>query len=451
MTTLESSVAQIEAPGEVTVRDAVATSRNGRAGDRLEEFTFWWLCALVVFGPLAFGAVERWAMLVLHGGSAVLLLLWAAQQWYQREVNVVVSPLYVPLAAFITVIGVQLVFGATAYRAATFEETLNYSAYGIIFFVATQSLTSRKRLSRFAVVLCTFGFLLAAFSIVQDLTSNGKLYWLRAPRVSSSIFGPYVNHNHFAGMMEMLAVIPLVLVIRAYYQGPKRVLAGFAAAIIGLSIFMSASRGGVLAFMAQLAFVGATTLMIARRRSSLVPLAGVVLALAAAVCWVGLDTVMDRIQFTQWEMERKAMSDTKRIAITTDAVGMALERPLLGWGAGMFPLAYPAYRSFYNMKFVNQAHNDYIQLLVETGAAGFIAGLGFLVLLYRAGTHALLNPDPRSSDSIRLAALAGCTGIVVHSFLDFNMHIPGNAAMFFVLAALAAAPSKRRSGPARNH
>src|SRR5688572_3760178 len=139
---------------EVTVHDSVPLRSPSKIW--LQELVFWWLCALLIFGPLAFGAVERWSMFVLQSGSAVLLLLWAVQQWSEGELRIVGSPLYAPLAAFGLLIAVQLLAGSTAYRAVTLEEALNYVAYAIIFFVTTQVLSERKRLLRFATVISAF-------------------------------------------------------------------------------------------------------------------------------------------------------------------------------------------------------------------------------------------------------------------------------------------------------
>jgi O-antigen ligase len=380
-------------------------------------------------------------MFILHAGSVVLFGLWAAQQVISGELRIARSPLYGPLAAFAVLVAIQLA-GTTRYRSVTVDEALNYVSYGIIFFVATQSLSHRRQLVRFATVLATFGFLLAAFALIQELTSNGKLYWLRAPRVSTAMFGPYVNHSNYAGMMELLAMVPLVLAVRGRYTGSKAVLAGFAAALMGMTIFMSGSRGGMIAFFVQLLFVGLAVTLLQRRRTALFALIAVTLAVVAAVSWVGMDELLDRASFTKWRLEQEI--EDKRVTITRDALVMAKDRPVLGWGAGVFPTAYPAYRSFYNIKFVNQAHNDFAQLLVETGFAGFALGLWFLVLLYRRGVAAMANGDPHSSDVVRFAALAACTGVVVHSFFDFNMHIPANAAMFFALAAIVGTSTVRQ-------
>jgi len=89
---------------------------------------------------------------------------------------------------------------------------------------------------------------------------------------------------------------------------------------------------------------------------------------------------------------------------------------------------------------VNQAHNDYLQLLVETGLAGFAIAGWFLVLAFRQVSGKIKNWTETASGALTVAALLGCVGILVHSFLDFNLQIPANAALFYVLCAIAAAP-----------
>jgi O-antigen ligase len=138
-----------------------------------------------------------------------------------------------------------------------------------------------------------------------------------------------------------------------------------------------------------------------------------------------------------------------RVQIARDSVAMIKERPLMGWGLGTFTTVYPKYRTFYADLFINAAHNDYVQVLTETGTLGFAAVLGFLVLVYLRGFRKLRGPGLDLTQAATLAALLGVTGILVHSFVDFNLQIPANAAMFYVLAAIAAAsfrPTSRRRG-----
>jgi O-antigen ligase len=126
-----------------------------------------------------------------------------------------------------------------------------------------------------------------------------------------------------------------------------------------------------------------------------------------------------------------------RVTMLEDSLKMVRQRPLLGWGFGTFPVVYPSFRSFYTNLAVNAAHNDFVEVTVETGLLGFALMVAFIYLLYRNGLRRVQHwrHDPRASTA--LAALVGCTGLLVHSFSDFNLQVPANAALFFVLAALA--------------
>ncbi|HUK43260.1 MAG TPA: hypothetical protein VLW48_02335, partial [Candidatus Bathyarchaeia archaeon] len=116
-------------------------------------------------------------------------------------------------------------------------------------------------------------------------------------------------------------------------------------------------------------------------------------------------------------------------------------------GFGTFSAVYPQYRSFYTELMVNAAHDDFLEVTVETGLVGLGLAVAFIYLLYRNGLRAARNwrRDPRAG--MALAALVGCTGLVVHSFSDFNLQVPANAALFFALCAVATAGSAPEEWP----
>src|ERR1019366_7250516 len=161
------------------------------------------------------------------------------------------------------------------------------------------------------------------------------------------------------------------------------------------------------------------------------------LLMIASLVWLGGSELTRRLASIHSEAQTEINGGT-RLAIDRDCLHMLVKRPFLGWGLGTFPIVYPQFRSFYTTFFVNQAHNDYLQLLVETGLAGFSIAIWFLVLVFRQAAGKLKNWNQTSTGALTVAALLGCVGILVHSFLDFNLQIPANAALFYVLCALAA-------------
>ena len=99
----------------------------------------------------------------------------------------------------------------------------------------------------------------------------------------------------------------------------------------------------------------------------------------------------------------------------------------------------------YTTFFVSQAQNDYLQLLAETGIAGFAIAVWFLVLVFRQVATKLKDWNETSTGVLTVSALLGCVGILVHSLslLDFNLQSPANAALFYVLCAIAASQPLR--------
>jgi O-antigen ligase len=87
--------------------------------------------------------------------------------------------------------------------------------------------------------------------------------------------------------------------------------------------------------------------------------------------------------------------------------------------------------------FFDHAHNDYVEAVAETGLVGAALILSALALFLRLAFRRWGRPLQSQNDWFRLGAALGCCGLLVHSFLDFNLHIPANAAWFAVLAGLA--------------
>jgi len=396
------------------------------------------LCVVLAFGPLAFGAVQPWAICTLQLGATACLIVWALRQLTDGALKIHWNPLFVPALLFGALIGIQLALGRSAYWFATWQGALLWAAYGMLFFVATQCFRSTSSLKAFALFFTGYGFLIAIFAIVQQFTWNGNLYWVVHLRDGVWGYGPYVNHAHYAGLMEMLTPIPLVLAMMERWQKPQRTLLGFVALVMAGTIFLSKSAGGILAFTVQMAFFG---IMLAVRQRSR---AQMLLLLSFGVLLVIWLTTFSPGGIGEGIAKLGDAGRSGRVLMTKDSLKLIAQRPLLGWGLGTFPVVYPSVRSFHTNFLVNAAHNDYIQIAVETGLVGLLLALGFAVLLYRNGLRETAAWRTSVGGSVRMAALIGATGILVHSFWDFNLQIPANAALFFVLAAIATADRNGR-------
>ena len=394
---------------------------------------------LLMFGPIAFGAVEPWSMFVLEVGAAFLSLLWLAKQWLDGVVDIRWNPLYLPMAGFGLLILLQIVLRASAYPHDTVSGALLYGAYGMLCFLAGQTVIRSAQARKLAIILAIYGSLLAAFALLQGIAPNGKLYWVRTPRLGGWIYGPYVNHNHYAGLMELLVPIPLVISLTRLAHEKERIGAGVAAAVMTGTIFLSGSRGGMLAILVEFAVLG---LFLARQKRGIRIAIGVgafAVVLVSLLTWLGGKELTQRVSSISVEA-RSEISGGMRLSIDRDTFHMFRDKPVLGWGLGTFPVVYPQFRTFYTNFFVNQAHNDYLQLLAEMGILGFAAMVWFLIVLYRNALRKIGNWTSELSGAVTLACTLGLTGILVHSLFDFNLQIPANASLFYVFCTLAAAP-----------
>jgi len=400
---------------------------------------------LLLFGPLAFGAVEPWSILLMEAGSAALFLVWIGKQVLESEMKIRWNPLFLPMAVFGLLIISQLVFRRSAYPHDTASLALLYVSYAILCFLSAQALLRSSQARNLAVVFSLYGALLASFALIQGISSNGRLYWIRQPRMGGWIYGPYVNHNHYAGLMEMLVPIPLVLSLTKLASGKTRSTAAAIAAVMVGTIFLSGSRGGMLAIVAELLLLA--VLLVKQKRGVRTAIGiGVFLAIVVGLLiWIGGGELSKRIA-SVGPSHSELSSDVRRY-INRDGLKMFLKKPVLGWGLGTFPVVYPQFRTFYTNFFVNQAHDDYLQLLVEMGLLGFATMVWFLVTLYKRAIKKIGNWTSEISGAVALACVLGLSGILVHSAVDFNLQIPANAALFYVLCTIAA--SEPFAQPAR--
>jgi O-antigen ligase len=402
------------------------------------------LFVLLGFGVLAFGAVDEWSTFIFEAGAGALLLVWAGKQFICRQLKLSNNPLYPPALLFFVLVLAQIGLRTSAYGYVTKYELLQYVSYGIVLLIAAECVRDEDTRKKFAYAMIVFGVLYAFFALAQQLSPNGKIFWFHTPRFHGSIYGSYVNRDHYAGLMEMLVPIPMVVSLGHLYRGGKRALVAFCVVLMASTIFLSGSRGGMIAFVLETVLFVALA-FVRRRHFRVVALGSV------AICVLVLGFL---VFLGRWQVLGRLgdLDPGIRLNITNDCLKMFSHRPVWGWGLGTFPIVYPGYRSFYTNLFVNEAHNDYAQLLVETGLLGFALMVWFLICLYRRGLPTSRRWEFKWDAALSLAALLGCTGILVHSFVDFNLQIPANAAFFYVLCALAASdlsPVPSRSGQTR--
>jgi len=246
------------------------------------------------------------------------------------------------------------------------------------------------------------GLLLAVLAIVQKFSFNGHIFWIGI--AAPNPVGPYYNYDHFAGFMELCTPIAIASAIAnidrlsfssrpglaqkilwfSTSQANQTLRYLFFAMIMAATIFISTSRGGIMSFcLTQVIFFGIITFKAARRKRGqrIMFLLGIIALLVSIfVVWLGPEEFLERFKLTSIDKIVKMESpDAARLMFYRDTLTMIKHGPVLGSGLGTFGSAFSQYRTFdFSMDFLRYTHNDYLQLIAETGV---IAG-GLIIFVY---------------------------------------------------------------------
>jgi O-antigen ligase len=409
------------------------------------------LCA----APWAFGAVEAWGWGTLMVLSLLTLILWAGGCAHRGVLKIGWSPLYWPFLAFLLLAVIQLLAGWNADHVATREAVLKLVTNLVFFFLAGQLLNAQPENGRTLVWL---GLIVTLSAFALCILGLAQLFWGVGPRViywtipvAGWPFGPYVNHNNYAGLMEMFLPISAAYVISRSLHPLLRLLLWSGVMMVIVSIWISGSRGaaGVL-LIEGLILAG----ILLRHRShhvsprSFLALGGAVLISAIVFSWL---VSTGRVGGRAWEVFQSNSSlEAKlgdRFKVGIDTLYMARSHPGLGVGVGCFEYVFPNYLTFSTDLHWTHAHDDFLEAAAETGLPGVVLILVALVFFFRMAFRRLEGRLRHGWGWIQMGAAVGAVGLLCHSFVDFNLRIPANAAWFVVCVAIATHPRPAQEDP----
>jgi O-antigen ligase len=205
----------------------------------------------------------------------------------------------------------------------------------------------------------------------------------------------------------------------------------FFAVIMGVGLLLTSSRGGVLSLAGAMLLIAFLLFL----RPGYRQLGGGIICIGLAVVVYGTIVGLDR---TAQRFEQIEGGWSGRVNIWAHARPMVWDYPVLGTGLGTFQDAYYAYAppEHSGRTTWNYAHNDWLQVAIETGLVGFgIVFAGYIWFLTVAIRQWFGRRDPLAVGIGGGMIMALCS-IGIHSLVDFNMHIPANALSTMVVAGL---------------
>jgi tetratricopeptide (TPR) repeat protein/O-antigen ligase len=422
------------------------------------------LISLIIFTPLAFGSTALWAVMIIESIALMLLAIWILKMLANSEISYIKTPLNIFIILFLLFIIFQLLplplsfirlispntdnlykftlanfpeslnhgMSLSIYRYATVMETVKWLSFVLIFLVVLNNLRGKKRINRIINVMIVTGFLVACFGVIQKFTWNGKIFWVKELARGGSPFGPYINYNHFAGYMEML--IPLSLgMLFTDIRREKKILFGFMALIMISALFISLSRGGILGFLGSIFFMSFMLTIMKTTKKALWVSGIILLAIIIALLWLNLHPTLDKF------LAMGRIEDLKadvRISTWQGTWQMIRDFPIIGIGFGAFQYLFPKYQMAETKLLFQYTHNDYLQLWSEMGLIGLLITLGFFIFYFRWIFKTLFKRHDPYVKGIAVGGLTSIVAILIHSFTDFNLHIPANIFHFVLILSL---------------
>jgi O-Antigen ligase len=336
------------------------------------------------------------------------------------------------------------------------------------FFVALR--VSRDRAARNRLALSVIG--LGAFESLYGLAQNpGGWQYIWAYRriyYTGSATGTYINHNHFAGLLEMILPLTLALAFYHWSKGAhqrqarrswgdlvaqfghpevlKSIVLVLLAVLIFVAIAFSLSRMGLVCAIFSLLVLGA--LAYATRRATRVNwkflLASLVLG-GAAAAWIGVGPVVEHFERLSQDESFSATNRTEgRLALWRDVIQLIGAHPVTRVGLGCFEFAFTRFQSSELTLIIDHAHNDYLELAAEIGIPAAAVVFSLIVMVLVRATRASLRIVSHRDRAVVVGSIAGACALLVHSTVDFNLYIPANALLFAVLLGVSYSVSAER-------
>jgi hypothetical protein len=387
----------------------------------------------------------------------------------------------------------------SVYPTATRTELLRLLAVVLLFAAVRNNIASPAALRRLSLVALVNGSLLALFGLVQYFSSpHGTLFWTYP--TEGDVFGPFLNRNHFAWYINLCIGLGLGLLRRpggddarseprhrrrsesqttpaeaagggttgsrrrrqrrrtssdpvryrpsgdeprtswsvpGLLDNPRKLWVILPITLMACGVVVSLSRGAVVAA----AVAGVVCLLLKASRGRRLARLGsaVVVPLvvgSALLLWFGLDRVTARLA----TLGEGSSLQASRLSIWATTVPLVQDYARWGTGLGTYTYVESLHRTDPVEAGVvyEHAHNEYLELLIESGVPGLVIGLlaggCILWLAFRAARR----PGSSSTRALALGALFALVATAAQAVVEFGLHIPAIALFVTVIAAQVA-------------
>lgn len=376
------------------------------------------LAVVMAFAPLVLGGNRLLPVTVIELAVLALVFIWFWRMNNETGWSFKRTALDIPILAFALLAVLSTVFGIYPH-AGLLSLAWMFTIIAAYYLVINNF--SERAAGRFMFLIVLVGTGLAFFGLGQHFLEWPCSWWANEGFLAST----YVNHNHFAGYLEM--AIPLALGLFCAQKTPLRRLGLACCAVIMVTAFVFAQSRGAWVSLAFATLL--VTYWLSRRKvigRYVFFVIALLIVLAFTLLYSGEDSVAARLE-TMTNVKGDASFMT-RVKIWQGTIEMIKNNPFIGTGIGTLLWGYPRYRPEGLYIMVDYAHNDYLQMAAEMGIFVLPLMLWMLIIILKKGFSLLGQP-------LYAGITIGLLSVLLHGLVDFNFHIPANMMLFAVLCA----------------
>jgi O-antigen ligase len=434
---------------------------------------FFMISLIAIFANLAFGGVSTGVIGIISILIGLLVIFWLADAWQTGHLSFSTNSLQLPILGLILLGLIQLLpfsgpdipgdlLNTPAVSSLSLDPystrlaILKLIIFAVFFAASLKYIGNRTRLRKIVVTIIIFGAIMAFFGVLQKLGGSEYIYGFR-PVEQANPFASYVNQHHFATFLEMTIGLTLGLLLGGGVKKDKLLLLIIAIVLMGIGILFTSSRGGLISLFGVIGFLVVLNLLYRRKNEKdtgdrdgeegqnpllyKIGLIGgsmvLIAVLMISVIWIGGGDLVLRGTGIQ---ANQADFTNGRTHFWTVALQIFRDNPVIGAGLESFGVAFTKYDTWNGVYRIEQAHNDYLQILADGGILGLICVIAFIVLLFKQSLKLINQTSDSFRRNVAMGALAGCLGVMIHSFFDFPLRTNANMFFFLIMVTLAVVP-----------
>jgi tetratricopeptide (TPR) repeat protein len=345
-------------------------------------------------------------------------------------------------------------FPVSVYPYATKQGLIFAFCLLLVYWWVLYGIKDRRGMERLALGMLVFGALMAFYGLMETATGHDQILWWKKVYGQGTVTATFFNRNHLATFLSMNLLIGIgyfwslwsstqkgdetgkikttrQIEKRIKNLGLKGLLTGLSLLILIFTLLSTASRGGNLSTLAGLILIGGLIRTRSAHKRGVASFFLLIMVIVAFGAYAVGDQLWERLKQEPFE-KIEATPSLNRPALIKDTWAMVRDYPSLGSGFNTYPYVFTRYAE-HSLKYMDHAHNDWLELAAESGGAGLLIILSGLFL----GAFRLLkpvegNPDPLAS-GLKMGGMGVLLAVSLHSLTDFSLHKPANA---FLLAAI---------------